>query len=100
MLRVSNELLVTRFHNGILSASPLQHTLQHCSKPTVNLATLTKREIECLNLTVKGKPAKKVAYELRISQRTVEEHLTNIKKKMGVFSKAELIEKSLTLFTR
>ncbi|KTD66705.1 LuxR family transcriptional regulator [Legionella steelei] len=58
----------------------------------------SKRESQCLHLTVRGKPAKQVAIELGISQRTVEEHLNNIKFKLGVFSKAELIDKALNYF--
>ena len=32
---------------------------------------------------------------MQISRRTVEEHLCNIKNKMGVFSKPELIDKAI-----
>lgn len=59
---------------------------------------LSQREIECLQLSVRGKTAKQVANELGISRRTVEEYLDNIKIKMGVFSKAELINKAIDLF--
>jgi DNA-binding CsgD family transcriptional regulator len=58
----------------------------------------SKRELECLLLTVRGKPAKQVSYELGLSRRTVEEYLNNIKVKMNVFSKAELIEKAIRYF--
>ena len=58
---------------------------------------LSKREIDCLRLTIKGKPAKQVGYELGISQRTVEEYLDNIKRKLKVTSKAALIEKAIGL---
>ncbi|USQ13984.1 helix-turn-helix transcriptional regulator [Legionella lytica] len=54
--------------------------------------TLTNRECDCLLLTLTGKSAKQVAYQLNISSRTVEEHLNNIKMKFGVFSKTQLIE--------
>lgn len=58
----------------------------------------SSRELECLRHTIRGKTAKQVAVEMKISRRTVEEHLNNIKIKMGVFSKAELIEKGFELF--
>ncbi|MCE0721877.1 MULTISPECIES: helix-turn-helix transcriptional regulator [Legionella] len=58
----------------------------------------SQRESQCLHLTVRGKPAKQVASELGISQRTVEEYLNNIKFKLGVSSKAELIDKALNYF--
>ena len=54
---------------------------------------LTSREIDCLCLTLQGKTAKLVGQVLGISRRTVEEYLSNIKTKVGVFSKSELIEK-------
>lgn len=40
----------------------------------------------------------KKANELGISQRTVEEYLNNIKLKMGVYSKSELIDKTIDYF--
>ncbi|MDR3501405.1 MAG: helix-turn-helix transcriptional regulator [Legionella sp.] len=62
----------------------------------VNNIRLTRRECDCLLLTLTGKSAKQVAYYLKISARTVEEHLNNIKVKFGVFSKAQLIEHVIT----
>ena len=61
----------------------------------VNSIYFSKRETECLHLTIRGKTAKQVAHELKISPRTVEEYLANIKIKMGVSSKSELIEKGI-----
>jgi DNA-binding CsgD family transcriptional regulator len=61
----------------------------------INNTYLSKREMECLRLTVRGHPAKHVAYQLGISRRTVEEYLNNIKFKLGVFSKSELIDKTI-----
>lgn len=58
----------------------------------------SKRELECILLTMRGKSAKQVAYDLGISSRTVEEYLNNVKVKMNVFSKSELIEKALSFF--
>lgn len=54
---------------------------------------LTPREMDCLNYTVKGMSAKKIGEMLGLSHRTIEEYLNNIKKKVGVNTKAELIEK-------
>lgn len=52
---------------------------------------LTKRESEVLRLTVKGHTAKKIARFLQLSHRTVEEYLANIKIKLGVATKSDLI---------
>lgn len=58
----------------------------------------SNRETECLRLTIRGKSAKQVAFEMGLSQRTVEQYLENIKKKMNVVSKAALIEKAMEYF--
>ena len=59
---------------------------------------LSRREMECLQLTIKGYTAKRIARELKISHRTVEEYLINIRMKMGATSKAELIEMTIERF--
>ncbi len=54
---------------------------------------LTHREIECLQLTVNGYSAKAIAKQLKLSPRTVEEYLKNIKFKFDVSTKQQLIQK-------
>lgn len=57
--------------------------------------SLTARENECLELTVKGFTAKEIAKKLSISARTVEEYLNQVKLKLGVSSKQRMIQKVL-----
>ena len=57
--------------------------------------TLTPREKECIEYTVKGFTAKQIAQKLFISPRTVEEYLNQLKLKLEVGSKQELIQKVL-----
>lgn len=64
----------------------------------LNNILLSKREMECLKLTIKGYTAKKIAKFLGISHRTVEEYIVNIRLKVGVNSKAELIEIAVDYF--
>jgi DNA-binding CsgD family transcriptional regulator len=64
----------------------------------INKSYLSKREIECLQLTIKGYTAKRIARELNISHRTVEEYLFNIRVKTGTSSKSELIEMTIDQF--
>jgi len=45
---------------------------------------LTTRELEILQLVLAGKTNKAIAREIRISAKTVEFHLDNIYKKLGV----------------
>lgn len=66
----------------------------------INNIYLSTRELECLRLTVKGYTAKRIARELGISHRTVEEYLHNIRIKTGTSSKSELIELTLDNFMK
>ena len=58
---------------------------------------LSRRELQCLQISVRGRSARQVATELGISQRTVEEYLNNVKKKLGVTSKSEMINVVINL---
>lgn len=54
---------------------------------------LSKRQLECLKLLVRGKTAREIAETLCLSTRTVEHYLENIKSQMHVSKKSELIDK-------
>jgi DNA-binding CsgD family transcriptional regulator len=58
---------------------------------------LTKREIEVLDLLVKGLCAKEIADNLFISETTVITHKKNLKKKYNVKNTVELISKAFSL---
>lgn len=53
-------------------------------------ARLTLREEEIRGLRVQGKRNKEIAHALNISERTVETHLRNLYRKLGVRSALEL----------
>ncbi len=54
---------------------------------------LNQRDIEIIYWVVRGKTAKEIALNLHLSHRTIEHRLDKIKLKLGVSSKAALIEK-------
>ncbi|HDR2279706.1 TPA: response regulator transcription factor [Enterobacter ludwigii] len=52
---------------------------------------LTPRQIDVLNMIMRGLPNKRIAAQLSISEPTVKEHISNILKKIGVNSRVEAI---------
>jgi DNA-binding CsgD family transcriptional regulator len=56
-----------------------------------NPAELSKRELECLFLQLRGKTVKQIAEILDLSKRTVESYIDNLKAKLGCQNKAELL---------
>ena len=60
---------------------------------TVDQATdgMTAREIEVLKLMSSGLANKQIAYRLRISEKTVRNHLTSVYAKLGVETRAQAI---------
>ena len=66
----------------------------HNAEASRNLASLTRREQEVLQLLREGEPSRAIAAELHISVRTVEGHRARIMNKMHATTIAQLIEKT------
>lgn len=60
--------------------------------PLQEHSAITEREKECLVLLSQGYTMKKAAVKLKISHRTVEQHMRNIKEKLGLSTKNQLVE--------
>jgi len=59
--------------------------------------TLSARELQVLDAMVDGRLNKQIAYDLGISQRTVEVHRSNVMEKMRAQSLAELVRMTIRL---
>lgn len=58
---------------------------------------LTVREQQCLVLTAQNYSAKQVAEKINVTKRTVEFHLNNLNKKLGVKNKFQAVNKAIEL---
>jgi DNA-binding CsgD family transcriptional regulator len=56
-----------------------------------NIDSFSEREQEVIDLLVQGKSNKQIALHLKISNRTVEFHLSNIYSKLNVSSRTEAV---------
>jgi DNA-binding CsgD family transcriptional regulator len=76
---------------GLLSPTKNNHVI---NTVTDNFNVhFTNRENDVLRLLIRGKTAREIAAVLGLSKRTVEHHLENMRAKLEVNSKSELIEK-------
>lgn len=67
--------------------------MKKCQVETVEghrVLPLTKRETEVLTLTARGLTTKEIAFELQVSIKMIEVHRSNLKKKLGINSIAQL----------
>lgn len=55
------------------------------------------REAQCIHHLLRGKTAKQIAYELNLSYRTVEFYIMNLKKKLNVTTRSDLIEQLIDM---
>lgn len=60
----------------------------------------TERELQVINLLIRGESSDRIALRLGVSTRAVEHHLTHIYRKLEVSSRAEAIPKLIHLFEK
>ena len=88
---VNSQSLLDLVQQAIRRDAETRTTSAEQAEITGRLQTLTAREREVLDMMVAGKASKVIAFELVISERTVEFHRAKIMKKMGTRSLAELV---------
>ena len=72
-------------------SSPLVDKLVNFSNPKEQIPSLTSRQREILSLLKKGWNNQKIAYELGLSIKTIENHLTRIYRSLNVQSRLEAV---------
>lgn len=86
------QLLLDRVH-ACLKLNDQTHSQKSRKLEAENrLGQLTPREVEIAQMIVAGKPSKRIAAALDISEKTVDVHRYNIMKKVAVRSVAELVK--------
>lgn len=90
LLQISLNLVKTdRKYRGMVSNN------SYVISEDLNNIKLSARELECLFYLVRGKTSADIALCMRLSKRTVESYIDNIKIKMNCLNKAALIEKAI-----
>lgn len=89
--------LLDSVREALLTDQQRRADLERHAEITLRLEKLTKREREVFDLVVTGKPNKVIAYELGVSQRTVEIHRARVMEKMQARSLADLVRMHISL---
>jgi len=85
-------LQADRVKTDLIQSSP--EKMEELQKAT---KTLTKREVEILNMIGEGKSNKEIAEELSISYWTVKNHIYNLFAKLGIHTRAEAIHFAISM---
>lgn len=87
--------LLDRIHQALAFEAEKSQALYDRSELLARLHTLSDRERQVFECVASGKANKVIAYDLDISERTVEVHRSQAMKKMGARTLAELVRMQL-----
>jgi DNA-binding NarL/FixJ family response regulator len=98
---LTNQIEIIRKGGALLSPQVAVKLFKQIQKQTVTLETsnlgLTPREKQVVDELLKGLAYKEIGYVLGISSTTVNDHLKNVYRKLGVRTKSELMRKILKI---
>ena len=78
----------------VLNGSVADHVLEMVAGSSAHKERydgLTRREVEILRLLAEGQANKQIAYQLRISEKTVRNHISNFYAKIGVGDRSQAV---------
>jgi DNA-binding NarL/FixJ family response regulator len=79
----------------VLEPSVAQHVTEllhkHSAERQQIYDGLTKRELQVVSMVARGLVAKEIAHKLRISEKTVRNHISNIYRKLGIFDRSQAV---------
>jgi DNA-binding NarL/FixJ family response regulator len=79
----------------VLEPSVAQHVTDLLSKHSAERQDiydgLTQRELQVVSMVARGLVAKEIAHKLRISEKTVRNHISNIYRKLGIFDRSQAV---------
>ncbi len=94
---IDNKALLDSVHRALDRRRQQAMTAEESVQARNAYDSLTPREVDVYRLVVDGAMNKQIAYELDISQRTVEVHRAKVMEKMGARNLADLIKKHIML---
>lgn len=94
---IDNQALLDSVSRALAHRRAQLEVAEDAAKARAAFDSLTPREADVYRLVVDGAMNKQTAYELDISQRTVEVHRANVMEKMAARNLADLIKKHIML---